>query len=79
MAYWIDESEPIKYSGTSRQVPFWMDSDADVSSLPGINKYGVQQGDNTVSCQPVGAGSSALSIDSSTLFVLKSTNEWKPM
>lgn len=77
--YWIDESEPVRYTGTSRQVSFYMDSDADVSSLPGIDRYGVQQGDDTVSCKPVGKGSSALSIDSSTLFFLNSNDQWKPV
>jgi hypothetical protein len=76
MAYWIDETDPIRYSGTSRQVSFYIDTSADVASLPGINRRGVQQGDNTVSCQPVGPGSSALCIGSGTLFILNSEDVW---
>ena len=74
--YWIDESDPAKYSGTSHQVSFYIDSTADIQNLPGINQYGVQQGDDTVSCRPVGAGSSALCIASGSLYILNSENRW---
>lgn len=76
MAYWLDESDPIKYSGTSRQVSFFIDTPSDINDLPGINKRGVQQGDNTVSCEPVGAGSSALCISEGALYILNSQNVW---
>ena len=74
--YWIDESDPIKYSGTSRQVSFYMDTTSDIPNLPGIGIRGVQQGEDTVSCQPVGAGSSALCIGSGALYILNSENRW---
>ena len=74
--YWIDESDPIRYSGTSRQVSFYIDTPEDLTSLPGINTRGVQQGDNTASCEPVGAGSSALCISEGALYILNSQNAW---
>lgn len=74
--YWIDETDIIKYSGSSRQISFYCDTSADIANLPGINKMGVQQGEDTISCQPVAAGSSVTCIGSGSLYILNSENRW---
>lgn len=76
MAYWIDEHDPDIAGGTSNQRSFYCDNTADIPNLPGIDRYGVQQGDDTVSCQPVGAGSSCLCIGAGSLYILNSTDVW---
>ena len=75
MAYWIDESSIIR--GSSNQTAFMADTDADISKLPTTSTPGMQQGEDTISCKPVGQGSSCFVIDSSKVYMLKSTDEWK--
>lgn len=75
--YWIDESDTGRLMSNSRQIPFYCDDDSDITQLPTTSAYGVQQGDDTVSCLPVGKGSSCLSIESGSLFLLNSHDEWK--
>lgn len=74
MAYWINE--PAYKKTYERQIPFIIDDDSDLETLPGIDKYGVQQGDNTISNRPVAEGSTAFSIGSSKHFMLNSKNKW---
>lgn len=75
MAYWINEKANIAI-GSSRQIPFLMDSDTDVQILPHLHTPGVQQGQDTISNLPVGAGSYARSISSSKVFILDSNDIW---
>ena len=74
--YWIDDHDPTIPSGTSNQRNFYCDNTEDINNLPGIDRVGVQQGDDTVSCQPVGAGSSCLCIGGSSLYILNSADVW---
>ena len=80
--YWIDESDTGRLMSSSKQIPFWADDETDIDNLPKIDTPGVQQGEDTVSCQPVGKGSTCMVIgdgSGATLWVLKSTNEWTRM
>lgn len=80
--YWIDESDTGRLMSNSKQIPFWADDESDIDNLPGINTYGVKQGEDTVSCQPVGRGSTCMVIgdgSGSRLYVLNSKNEWTKM
>lgn len=82
MGYWIDESDPGRIMSNSKQIPFWADTEDDVDDLPGINKYGVQQGNDTVSCRPCGRGSTCTVIGDgrgARIYALNSNNEWKPL
>lgn len=72
--YWIDNSSRL--NGSSKQVPFYCDSSADVLNLPTSQHAGVQQGDDTVSCLPCAKGSTCFCIRESSLYVLNSNDEW---
>lgn len=74
--YWIDDHDPGIVSGTSNQRNFYCDTSADIADLPGVDRLGVQQGDDTVSCQPVGPGSSCLCIGDGSLYMLNSLDIW---
>ena len=77
MAYWYDEE--TKVNGSSHQVSFWCDSDADVADLPTSTTEGVKQGDSDTLHLPVAKGSSCISIDTATMFVLNSSDIWVAM
>lgn len=74
MAYWIDESS-IGH-GSSNQTDFYCDTDLDIGDLPTTSQKGVQQGEDTISCRIVGAGSSCFVIGSSSLYMLDSNDNW---
>lgn len=80
MSYWIDESDPGRVMSSSKQIPFWADSEDDIPNLPTSTSYGVQQGEDTVSCRPCGKGSTCTAIGDgtgATVFALNSNDEWK--
>lgn len=82
MSYWIDESNPGRLMSATKQIPFWADTKADIQNLPRDGIPGVQQGDDTTSCQPVKRGSTCTVIGNGSggsFFVLNSDNEWKEM
>ena len=75
--YWINTGDPGKLQSSERQIPFWADYVEDVGNLPRVDIPGVQQGDDTVSCKPVDAGSMCTVIENSSVWVLgKADNEW---
>ena len=73
MAYWINATTR---ANNARQLQFYIDTDADVTTLPTISNFGVQQGDDTISFLPCGKGSTALSIASGNIFILNSNGSW---
>lgn len=73
MAYWIDETAKV---GNRRQLSFFMDTDADINSLPTSSALGTQQGDDIVSCLYCGKGSAAISIESGKIYILNSNDQW---
>ena len=73
MAYWIEESASV---GNARQITYLMDTDTDKDSLPTTSAPGVQQGEDEVMHMPCGKGSKALSIESGSVFILNSNDEW---
>jgi len=76
MAYWYDDTSPR--SGTSRRcIAFYMDSDSDLAELPTSTTEGTPQLNDTTLHLPVGKGSTAFSIDSSSVFMLKSDDTWQ--
>ena len=72
--YWLDESSKTQGTGTQRD--FYCDSSSDIPNLPTSTALGVQQGEDTVSCQPCGIGSFCLSIADATGYFLNSDNQW---
>ena len=72
--YWIDESSQAR--GVGEQRDFYCDDTSDVQNLPTSHSPGVQQGDDTVSCQPCGIGSFCLCIGSSSGYILNSYDIW---
>lgn len=72
--YWI--SNDSKIYGSSKQVPFYCDSSADIANLPTSQNAGVQQGEDNVSCLPCAKGSSCFCIGDSTLYILNSSDVW---
>ena len=77
--YWIDDSDNGRLMSNSRQISFWADTVDDVQNLPTSTTKGVQQGDDTVSCQPVGKGSTCMVIGSgngASMYGLNSNDEW---
>lgn len=72
--YWIDSDK--EYTGTPAQMDFWCDTPDDVPNLPTSSRLGVQQGDDTVSCQKVNKGSTCFCISPAKLFVLNSEDSW---
>ena len=74
MAYWIDSDK--EYVGTPAQMDFWCDTPDDVQNLPTSSTMGVQQGEDTVSCQMVNKGSTCISIEPIKMFVLNSEDRW---
>ena len=78
MAYWYDDASPR--GNTSRRViDFVADTDSDISTLPTSNTEGVPQGDDTTLHKKVEKGSSCLVIDSSSLYMLNSEDQWVQM
>lgn len=80
--YWIDTSDPGRLNSSDRQIAFWADDEGSLSELPTTSAPGVQQGDDTVSCKPVGKGSTCMVIGNgtgATLYVLNSNDEWVRM
>ena len=75
--YWINETDTGRLLSNSKQIPFYCDDDSDVSALPTSSASGVQQGEDTVSCLPVGKGATCLCIGSGSLYILNSRDEWK--
>lgn len=73
MAYWFKAGSN---SGSSRQIEFLMDSDADVSSLPTSSQNGTKQQNDDVSHLKCGKGSVALSIGTGNVFILNSNDFW---
>ena len=75
MAYWYDDTSDR--DPTSRRcVDFMMDSESDISALPGIRTYGTPQPDDSTVHLPVEKGSTAMSISPAKLFILNSNNQW---
>lgn len=74
MSYWIDSSQ--KYSGYPTQRNFFCDTTDDIYSLPTSTTPGVQQGDDTVSCQIVSPGSVCYCISPTSRYILNSQNTW---
>ena len=80
--YWIDTSDSGRLMSSDRQIPFWADSERDVPNLPRMGIKGVQQGDDTTSCRPVGKGSTCMCIgdgSGAVMYTLNSNNEWIKM
>lgn len=75
--YWIDESDASR--GSSNQTAFYCDDVDDIVKLPTSKIPGVKQGEDTISCKPCGIGSSCLCIETSTLYVLNSHDQWKEL
>ena len=71
--YWINEDSKV---GSSKQVSFYADAESDINNLPTMTTKGVQQGNDTVSCEPVGCGSYCLVIGSGNVYMLNSENTW---
>jgi hypothetical protein len=76
MSYWINHN--LSYL-PAKQIAFECDDESDISTLPTETTPGVQQGDDTTSCQPVKRGSSCLCIGTSDYYKLNSLNQWKPI
>ena len=72
--YWIDESSQAR--GVGEQRDFYCDDASDINNLPTSSSMGVQQGDDTVSCQPCGKGSFCLCIADATGYFLNSSDLW---
>ena len=73
--YWLDSAQ--SYSGSENQRDFFCDTPDDIPNLPTSSHEGIQQGDDTVSCQIVEKGSSCFCISPNALYVLNSQDEWK--
>lgn len=73
--YWIDPAQ--QKTGTPGVRDFYCDEPADVRNLPTSSALGVQQGEDTVSCQKVYPGSSCMCIGSSEVYILNSLDQWK--
>jgi hypothetical protein len=74
MAYWLDSSQ--SYAGSPVQRDFWCDTDSDIQNLPTSAHEGVQQGEDTVSCQKCEKGSTCFCISPTKLYILNSQDEW---
>lgn len=74
MSYWIDASQ--QYSGSQTQRDFYCDTPDDIANLPTNLAPGVQQGEDTVSCQIVSPGSSCMCLSPATLYFLNSEGRW---
>lgn len=74
MAYWINHNNSYL---PAKQIAFECDDAADVNDLPTATKMGVQQGEDTTSCQMVKPGSSCLCIGDGNLYKLGSDDKWK--
>lgn len=72
--YWIDSDK--EYVGTPAQTDFWCDTTSDIPNLPTSQHEGVQQGDDTVSCQKCNKGSTCFCISPVGLYILNSEDEW---
>lgn len=72
--YWLDSSQ--QYTGFPTQRDFYCDTPADIANLPTSTTPGVQQGEDTISCQIVSPGSSCMCLSPATLYFLNSEDEW---
>lgn len=73
--YWLDSTQ--QYTGSPTQRDFFCDTSSDIEMLPTAEREGVQQGDDTISCQKVEKGSTCLCISPVALYILNSQDEWK--
>ncbi len=71
--YWINHNNP-DMRGDCRA--FYADTPADIANLPTSSALGVQQGNDTISCQKVGKGSSCLVLGGSKYYILNSNDTW---
>ena len=78
MAYWYDDTSSGRRT-THNVTDFIMDDDSDVANLPTSTTEGVPQPPDTTLHRKVAKGSSALSIGSSSLFMLNSQDQWVQM
>ena len=74
MSYWLDSNQ--SYTGSPAQRDFWCDTPDDVQNLPTSSAEGVQQGEDTVSCQKCEKGSTCFCIKPTSLYILDSTDTW---
>ena len=72
--YWLDTTQ--EYTGTPGIRNFFCDDPSDIPNMPTSTSEGVQQGDDTVSCQMVNPGSFCLCIGSSEGYMLDSSDNW---
>lgn len=78
MAYWYDDAS-LRGKTSRRVVEYIADTDADINDLPTSTTEGEpQEGDSTLH-RCVEKGSSCLVIDSSSLYMLNSEDEWVQM
>lgn len=73
--FWYDDNS-YRDPTSRRVVDFLMDSVEDLSDLPGINKRGTPQPDDSTVHLPVEKGSTALCISDASLYILNSQNQW---
>lgn len=72
--YWIDTTQ--EYTGTPAIRNFFCDATSDVNDLPTSSALGVQQGEDTISCQKVNPGSFCLCIGTGSGYILNSNDQW---
>ena len=78
MAYWYDDASPG--GNTSRRViDFIADTDSDIDDLPTSITEGKPQENDTTLHKCVEKGSSCLVIESSSLYMLNSDDQWVQM
>ena len=70
--YWMIKQDG---NGYYRMSQYFMDADADVANLPTSQAAGTVQQDGT-SHLPTGRGSIAMSLESGTMYILNSNDEW---
>lgn len=76
MSYWIDDTSDR--DPTSRRVlDYIMDTPDDLAALPGINRKGTPQPDDSTLHLPVEKGSTAFCISNSSIYMLNSSDQWK--
>lgn len=74
--FWIDPNQEYA-AGTPVQRDFWCDTPEDIANLPTSSSPGIQQGEDTVSCQICAKGSTCFCISPVGLYILNSEDEWK--
>lgn len=74
--YWID---PESYNNSSDITNFFADDVSDIANLPTNTEYGVQQGDDNISNEPCGIGSSCMVIGNGSgaeVYMMRSDGRW---